>query len=264
MTDLFADSHVEYVHSEVESLRFDISVGRITVPFASDPVTSLHEVRELLSSSEDDVVVLRYPSERVTWSAALRSAGRDLIHADAMVHCEQGLVDSLPSLPMGWPREDLHLVSGQDVDSASLDALVPVIFDGYTNHYSSNPLFNPRDVVAGYQEWVLTSLRREHVVCIVDHAGDPLGFVTFSAEDGRGDLHLGGITPRLRRQGAYTALLAQAGRLAAAAGCSSAGGPTQVQNVATQRVLAAAGYQPRAATNTMHAVRPGLLSSRRA
>lgn len=263
MSDLLDGTAVSYAPSEVESRRFGVSVGRLVAPFDAEPTAALGDVRDALESAEEDVVVLRYPSAHVRWFADLLPIERDLIHADSMVHCEQRLAD-LPALPAGWPRDDLTLLSGDEVrdrvDLAALERLVPVVFEGYTNHYMANPLFDPQDVVAGYQEWIRTSLRQDHVVCVLDPAGDPQGFVTVGVGGTRGDLMLGGVAPAARRRHAYTALLITGGRVARDAGCELAGGPTQVQNVATQRVLAAAGYRPTYGISTVHAVRKGLLS----
>ena len=71
MSDLFTDSEVGYEHSLIESRRFGVSVGRLTVPFATGPDLALAEVREILAATPDDVVIVRYPSVRTAWFAEL-------------------------------------------------------------------------------------------------------------------------------------------------------------------------------------------------
>lgn len=259
MSSLFGDD-AEYRHSISESGRFGLSVGRIDVPFSASADTSLTRVRELIAgaAAAEDVIVLRYPSAWVRWPAELHSCGRDLIHADALIHFELGLEAPLPgrTAPSG-----LRVLEADDLDVGKLEELVPEIFRDHTNHYLANPLFDPSAVIAGYQEWVRLSLARDRAVVLLD-AGEPAGFLTFSAEGPRAELSLGGVLPKARRRGAFTALMVEAGRSAATAGCRSVGGPTHVQNVGTQRAFTAAGYRPAHAFNTMHAVRAGLLGAR--
>ncbi len=264
MSDLFDDTEVDYAHSEVESRRFGRSVARLTVPFAADLDASLPRVMELLASSVDDVVIMRYPSSQATWFATLLGTGRDLLYADAMVYFERALAESVPEFPDGWDAPDLRLAEGHEVDAEALVGVIPQIFDQFVNHYRANPMFDPDAAVAGYQEWVQNSLRRDRVVCVIDERSGPQGFLALNVDAPRAELLIGGVAPPVRRRQAFTAILLRAARVAREAGCTSVVGPTHVQNVATQRVFGAAGYLPVASVTTVHAVRPGLLSPRRA
>jgi len=259
VTNLFTGTDVTYRHSEPESRRFGLAVARMDVQFASDPVASLETVREQLDASRDDVIVLRYPSERVGWFASLRDGGWDVLHAGSLVHFERSLTEPLPPLPPGWPRPDLRLVGGDEVDQAALELLVLEVFARHESHYLANPLFDRPAVLAGYQEWVVRSLHTERVACVVASDGRPQGFLAFTCAPERSDQLIGGVAQAAQRQHVFHALFVEVARLAAEAGSLSVGGPTAVHNVATQRVYASAGYHARWASETVHLIRPGLL-----
>lgn len=263
MGDLFADTEVHYEHSPLESRRFGMSVGRLNVPFESDPDDSFPRVRDLLAASRDEVVVLRYPSERVAWFAELLQVGRDLLYADSMLYFERDLSGPPPEFS-GWsPEPGVSLVDGHDVDLSALVDLLPSIFTTSYSHYMANPLFDRRATMAGYQEWLHASIQRDQVVCLVGRSHEPLGFATVTTEQSRAVLPFGGLAKAARKKGAFSALITRAVQIAHGAGCASAVGPTHIQNIATQRALVVAGFRPLAAVNTVHVVRTGLLSSLR-
>ena len=158
------------------------------------------------------------------------------------------------------PPPDLRLVDGRAVDSVALLELVPQIFGESISHYRANPLFDKDAALSGYQEWVSASLSGDRVVCIADALLRPLGFLTLTTAGQRAELLLGGVAAVARRRGGFTAAFTKAAQIARAAGCDSVVGPTHVANVGTQRAFFAAGFRPVAATTTVHAVRPGLLS----
>ena len=260
MNDFFSSTAVHYRHSPAETRRFGLSVGRLVAPAASDPATSLSLTLELLTSAAEDMVVLRYPSDRVTWFAQLRTTGRDLIHADSMIYFDRDLTRGVPELPPGWPPTGFRLVGKHEVDVDALLSLVPAIFDRLGNHYVANPILDHGAALEGYQEWVRHSLTHDEVVCVVDADHYPLGFLTLTTGSPRAELLLGGIVPRARRQGAFGAVFAMAARVAGESGSAVVGGPTHLHNVATQRAFWGAGYRPAAGVTTVHALRPGLIT----
>ena len=137
-------------HSRLESRRFGVSVGRLTVPFGSDADGSLPTVRELLATSRDDVVILRYPSERVTWFASAPRRGTGPRPRGLACSTSSAIsAGSRPTCPHGPSIRNLSLVDGRDVDSSALVDLVPRVFATSHSHYTANPLFDPRATRAG-------------------------------------------------------------------------------------------------------------------
>lgn len=258
MTSSPTPADVTYRHSDVESRRFGRPVGRIEVAHSAQPDAALSEVLDLLAISDDDVVILRYPTEHVTWSAALRRAGRDLVHADVLTTWRLNLARAVPEPPAGWPPEGTAVLPAAEVPRAHLERLVVEVFDQFSNHYAANPLFDASDVVAGYVEWVVRSVEMEHAFCVVAPEG-PVGFVTFATQGRRAVIHLGGFVARARLTRGPVGLFAHVAQVATAAGCRSAVLPTQAHNQPMQRLLVGSGYVPTSSTSTVHAVRRGLL-----
>ena len=69
-----------------DSARFGIAVDRISISAAS--VATLEDVLEEINASTADVVILRYPADRMRWFAALTELDRTVIVADNLVGWE--------------------------------------------------------------------------------------------------------------------------------------------------------------------------------
>ena len=125
----------------------------------------LDEVRALVRGSTADVVMLRYPADRVDWFAPLAGDGRVALLADSLVYWRLGRVGSgrVPA-----PAPNLLTAVERDVEPETADALVADMFAAYGNHYLANPLFDPALALAGYQQWARRSIAEAGAVVARD------------------------------------------------------------------------------------------------
>lgn len=242
--------------SPYDSARFGIAVDRISVSAAS--AATLEDVLDAINASTADVVVLRYPADRMSWFAALTELDRTAIVADNLVGWKlaTGQGRRPPPLPGG-----LEIVDS--VSAAEMDAMIVDAFRDYGNHYRANPLFDPALVLAGYQEWA----RREITSGVVairntesrDRESGMLGFVTYGAASGVAEIELSGVVSGAQNAGLYHHLLAGTEGRAASRGIESVVISTQSRNVRVQRRWADYGFKPVLSIFTVHLIRRGLL-----
>lgn len=246
------------VAAPLESNRFGLQVGRVSLGSARD--VDVRDFVRLVEKSGLDVVILRYPAAAVNWFSGLRPAGYVAIHADTLVYYRSSLVPPPPPLD-GYT---LRLATEDDLDVVS--SLVADMFDGYGNHYLSNPLFSREDVLAGYTEWADQHVHgRGGSACLVleDRSdGSTVGLAT--VETGPpGEIALAGLVSAHRGQGRYPALLQAAGIHLAGEGCTEMYISTQIHNVRAIRGWSSNGFTFEAAFQTVHLVRSDLLPPRR-
>lgn len=265
MSDYLRDREPSFRDSPAESRRFGMSVARITVPEAVESDSALAWTRERLTSAPYDLVILRYPARHVTWAAALLDIGRDIVHADSLVYFTRLLTTgpTIPPLDLTSYAGSWSAARDRDVDPDALGDLVHSVFLDFSNHYAANPLLDQGAVLAGYREWVSASVRNDRVLCVNDEVG-PVAFITWSDEGPVCQLHIGGVHPRAQGRGLFGAVLLGAAAAAQRAGCSELDSPTQVQNIRQLAVSWRIGLRAGGACNTVHVVRRGLLSPRRA
>lgn len=245
--DLFQGEH-SHRFSDVESARFGLRVSRFNVP-----VTSALEgaaAAAMITDSDDDVVILRYPADRVDWFATLAATGWSVLMADALLYSTLSVGD-------GKRREQtlVPLTPGEQ----ELTAFVRRVFANYPSHYLANPLFDPQDVVEGYMEFAETSFRREGAITLGTPEGTLVGVATVAASDDVIEWTLGGVDPDHQGSGVFNQVMAAIEDHAAALKCTRILTSTVVHNIRTQKTFQRFGFEPTASFLTVHAVRPGLL-----
>lgn len=243
--DLTSD-RTTIVSSHADTRRFGLSVERATVPLRAP--AGITPLREAIDASDADVVIVRYPADRVGWFERLRSPGRELIFADLLVYWRLAVGTGQP------PELDTRLASPAP-QPHDIETFIATVFANYGNHYSANPLFSPELVAAGYGEWARTALQRENVVTVAAN-GELAGVATLTVGPSRAEIELAGIHPRYQNQGVYGHLLAAVERSVAASEIVIS---TQGHNVGVQRAWVRYGFEPLAAITTVHAVKSNLL-----
>lgn len=238
----------------LETNRFGFQVGRLHLGRVCE--VEPEQVATLVGGSGLDVVVLRYPAAAVTWFSRLRPDGYVAIHADTLVYYRQPLVPPPPPLE-GYT---MRLATGADLETIA--SLVTDMFDGYGNHYLSNPLFRRELALAGYVEWAEHYVRSgsDRAGVILEHTtdGSIVGLVT--VETGPpGEIALAGLTSPHRGKGRYPGLLQAAGLHLAAAGCTEMYISTQIHNVRAIRGWSSNGFSFESAFQTVHLVRAELV-----
>ncbi|RVX44563.1 acetyltransferase (GNAT) family protein [Nonomuraea polychroma] len=238
--------------SPLESARFGRSIERLTVPEGADD--SLSEVRDAASGSAADIVILRYPADRVDWFARLLATpGRDAIFADCLMYWRLRAGAGRRPEPAALRTSG---VTGTDV----VRSLVADIFHAYGNHYLANPLLDPADALAGYQEWALRFVREDSCVTLRDEETDDiLGLATLDETEFRTEILLAGVVSRAQGRGLYAHLLKGIEDRTLARGAAEIEISTQAHNVRVQRAWARYGFEPLRALITVHLVQTSLM-----
>ncbi len=133
-------------------------------------------------------------------------------------------------------------------------------FVGYSNHYSSNPLLEPRGSLEGYLEWAESVINDGHMLVLRNQFGEALGFSALQFVDGSLDMVLGGGAQSLKAKGLYTARISANIGKAHELGAARVVTSTQAHNTIVQNVWGKRyGFTMRGALTTVHLVKRGLL-----
>ncbi|MFI7443335.1 GNAT family N-acetyltransferase [Nonomuraea indica] len=239
--------------SPFESARFGRSVERLTVSAGAG--TELDAVREAVLRSDADVVVLRYPAERIGWFAGLTALGRTAVFADSLVYWR------LPAGRGRAPEPAAGLVAEPTRDTAAVEGLVADIFAAYGSHYLANPLFDAAAALAGYQDWALRSAEADRCLTLRDDAR-MLALATLEEDAGRTEILLAGVVSGCQGRGLYAHLLKAVEDRTLARGATEVVISTQGHNTRVQRAWARYGFEPVQTILTAHLVRNSLLPGR--
>jgi GNAT superfamily N-acetyltransferase len=269
--DDLSGSDVRATSSPVETARFGVSIGRVVVgrdvPGSGTVYDRAAEsVAAALAEASDDILVVRYPAEAVGLGAVIAGSGRSIIPGGALTYWGADAEDTLNASP---EMTDGHLdvVAASDLPgqreevAAAVDDVIADSFAGYGSHYAANPLLDPVDALAGYQDWARRSLAAEGDTIVLRDAGAPIGVATCVASaDGAAHLEvlLAGLVGAAQGRGWYALLLGGCATEARRRGLSRLIISTQVHNVRVQRAWARLGLRPFACVETVHAVRAGL------
>lgn len=244
--------------SAVESDRFGIVVERLTVDDDAAPDDALLAG---VDRSAADVIVARWCSQSTWVPPMLSRSDRHVLPASGLVYW--GLdADAAHDIPAPRPGATLRDVSGAGGEPGVAAALATVVADafaGYLTHYSYNPLFPAADVLAGYQEWaVSTAADPAGIALLLEVDGAPAGMVTARRVGDDVDILLAGIAGPFQGQGLYPLLLDRVREIAARAGAARVVISTQTSNVRVQSVWSRLGWRPYRTLETAHlvAVRP--------
>lgn len=235
--------------SSAETERFGISVVRVSVGAEwrpADPARAAAEVVEALASLPWQVAILRFSSERRDLIRDLIAQGAAVVPGDTLIYWRQALDDAAPQSA----ATDVRLVTSADL--ALVDRIVERSFDGYSNHYTSNPLMAPEDVVAGYRAWARRTASGSGLAFIIEDDEGFGGVATVDAGPDHWEIELAGMEPEAAGRGLYRRLLEGVASAARASGVAALMISTQAQNIRVQRVWARAGFVPVAAFDTVH------------
>lgn len=264
---------VRHDPSPAETDRFGLTIGRVVVgesdPRATTALTAPGqdpgaELIRVLREAPEDLLVVRWPARRVLLGAAAARADRVIVPAGALTYW--GVRADRPADPAPSTAAGISVTAVADLDDAERDAargvvtaVVEATFTGYGNHYTANPLLDPERALAGYVDWALRSLDGGgRDVLVLGSGGEPVGVATIALDGAGRDLEilLAGLVPSAQGRGWYGTLLAAVGREAVDRGAERVIISTQAHNTGVQRAWARAGFEPFAAVETVHAVRP--------
>ena len=245
-----------YFHSDTESKRFGLSISRLEIPNDSDHDLSWKFTSDLIKASNDDVIIMRYPSRFSDWFAKLIYTDRDVIHADTLIFWSAN-TDTIDTSE--YHIEPYEADWESTVDDEILE-LTRSAFTRFSNHYAANPLFDHSLAAEGYVEWTERVAENGHLLVLRDENRAAISYRISTLVDGVWEGIVAGTLPSARRGGAFVKALQESAKKAKELGAESIVVSSQVQNIGTSRTYAKyLPLLPYAAFNTIHIVRKGLL-----
>lgn len=232
--------------SELDRLRF----GLITAQGTATRVEDVQEVFLRCSELGAQWLILRINSTDLNVLQEAEKQGAFV--ADTLLYFEKRLdAVSPPELP-----ESVGLRAAVPGDAPSVARLAAEIFRDYPGHYLSDPRL-PRDRSNEvYSSWAERACRVADVadtVLLLERAGEIIGFSVLKITAPHTfDCRLIGISPSVRRQGAFSSLLRACEHWGVTRGLDVMEYSTQLTNVTAQRGLCKAGFLPTGSRYTLH------------
>jgi len=153
-------------------------------------------------------------------------------------------------------------VTAADLSEADIEKLIAAVgdsFEGYTSHYSSNPLLARELVTDGYREWAESSIRSSSGSAYVLERNDSVvGIATVKEIDSVpeiSEIELAGMITEEQGKGLYGHLLHGVVSGAQANHQQQIVISTQSHNIKVQRAWASSGFRPIRSIETSHCVK---------
>jgi hypothetical protein len=140
-------------------------------------------------------------------------------------------------------------------EASLLDSLIPTVFDGYKNHYSSNSIFASIDVTEAYLRWTNLCLNQSDVAVLIasdSHLGEVGICVLDEASPNYTEILLAGIVPAVRRQRIYTNMIHKVLERVSLLRSGPVVISTQAANIEVARAWCRLVFLPIRALNTIH------------
>jgi ribosomal protein S18 acetylase RimI-like enzyme len=247
-----------------ESEQFGLGIGRLTIgsTWQKDCATSreLREyIEEVVGCSPLDDIILRAPSNLAGLINQSHFGTRRTYAAGTLLYWEKQAQSDWPR-PSPPPR-DLRIASfaeegEQESTLAEAMHVLENTFQGYQNHYASNPALPDTAATDAYRNWAAHYLRTSPDSCYLGRVDSKLAGIVITTDLGPGgdslEILLAGVHSNFRNRGIYTAMLSSAIADAGERGRSQAYISTQAHNVASQRAWAFLGFKPCYSVDTFH------------
>ena len=248
--DFLGDAPPAIEHSPSETTRFAFSVGRLAV--GERQLVTDDELVKAFATDAHELVVFRYPSNKVTWAALLRAAGFDVLQADTLLYYR---LDAQERAVSPTALDYLEATSPGAVGTG--EKLLRGSFDGYANHYAANPRFSMDSMLDGYVEWALRCTQASvpgALLVHTDEAGAAVGASTVQPGEAP-EVPLVAIRPGAAGRGLYGRVLAGAEHWLFSHGATEIFVSTQSHNIPVLRTWARRNYRLVGSFNTVHVSR---------
>ena len=229
-----------------ESDRFNKKIFR-----CSSETIKASDLKKEIIKNEVDILILRMPTSTIDTHSNLLSLGFPFLHADTLVYYNCGL-KCLDVKPLR-NRTELELINEENIHE--LRRMIPVIFNGYRNHYYSNELFEKDKINEGYIEWAESYVGGEDKISwLVKLSGETVGFATCSFDDSKKESEgvLYGVHPDHAGKGLYSDIIRMTQSYFKDLEYNHMWVSTQVQNYAVQKVWLREGFLLKKSFETYH------------
>lgn len=244
---LSTNEDLHLITSVSESDASGLSVGRLNLP--SGTAIKGAEVVEATKRSGLDLVIFRYPSDKVEMAAQLQDPELKVLQADTLLYFASDLTthNMLPTNTYVLVANESHL--------ALLETTVRSVFGDYTNHYASNPAFRAINVAEAYVDWTQTLIQNSNYAVLLQFNSDNecVGMALLDERDKcYTEILLAGIMPNCRREGHYAELLIAISNRSMELAKTTVTISTQASNIGVMRAWCRAGFLPTHSINTIH------------
>jgi dTDP-4-amino-4,6-dideoxy-D-galactose acyltransferase len=233
------------LHSEVDSQRFGLKVGRLSVSAKS--VLSDNEVVAAIMNSGFDLVILRYPSTRLKLGEMVAESTKSSFQADTLLCFSKRIHQADSAILAG----DIGVRFAHLGDDAAIRTVAFKAFDSYKSHYAANPQFDTNKILDGYVDWASRQLVDASVV-LVHESQQINGFLTLKIENGVAEIVLNAVDPDMQNQGVYQRLIESAVHYATINDCEKIVTSTQSTNYKVMRAWVKYGFDIYLSLNTIH------------
>jgi acyl dehydratase/ribosomal protein S18 acetylase RimI-like enzyme len=222
-------------YSEVETRRFGFRIFRGKILEIDDKA-----ITAAILEQEPDIAILRVPSSKQFQIARLDRTGFPWLIADTLV-CYR--LDLTKCAPPALRNQDMTFILCEAEHSPDLARLAREIFDGYANHYRSNPLLDRKAILEAFEDWSQHFIGEPGRICWLVRSGiEYIAFVACSFDGKTCELGFGGVRPSASGRGVYTDLIRFVRNHFRNQGCRTMLGSTQTQNFAVQTVWNREGF----------------------
>lgn len=236
------------VRSDTESKRFGLEIHRGVIQ--GDGIAELWKA---IVAGRVDVAIVRVPAGTDMGMSTYAGPRGQLIHADTLVYYKTLLGHELAPHCAQSPAV---VQKAKGSDREELAALVLDVFEGYPNHYYSNPLFEARAIAEGYAEWATGFLvpKDNQRTWTASIDGRIVGFICckFDPNSLIAEIVLNGVARPYAGRGIYGNLLNEVKLYYSQAGCLELRVSTQIGNRSVQRAWSRAGFTFYEAWDTWH------------
>ena len=238
----------EIEHSELDTQRFSVRVGRCTV--STNSAASDSEILGKIRESDHEIVVLRFPTSRTSLSRALSNHFPNAFLADKLRYFVKELRDS--SVKGGSDCQGQVRIATVE-DSWALKGIAESAFRDYISHYSANSRISKVKILEGYADWAVRQLHDASVVLVaVNDDGDIDGFLSLQINDGIAEIVLNAVGRHAQGTGVYKRLLKHAQEFATNTKCTEIVTSTQTTNERIIHIWESNGYIESLMLETWH------------
>lgn len=234
--------------SKLDSERFNMEIHRAVVTSVE-----VKEISKYLIENEVDILIIRLDAANKNEHSKLASLGMPYLHCDTLVYYEC----KLENHKVEGLRNHLVFEKVEASNSHKLEKMVPIIFNDYTNHYTSNPKLDKAKILEGYKEWALNHCTPDDdriSWIVLNENGTEVGFATcsYNSQERICEGVLYGILPDKSGGGVYGDMIRFTQNYFKERNYVRMVVSTQVQNYAVQKVWAREGFYMFKAWDTYH------------
>lgn len=231
--------------SELDCARF----GRRVARAAPQTEAEWRDALDFCARHDVELLIARIDSARIALAQRMESDAARLTDVLLQFRCAP-----LPAAPPAQAG-GFRVRTGEPPEADRIRELARACFRGYLSHYHADPRLERSACDEVYADWAYRACSDRRVadeVLIAEENGQLLGFGALRLAGPQAEGTLFGVAPAARGRGIQRALLAEFLARAARRAASSATYQTQLGNVAAQKAVLRAGFEPDCSFLTFH------------